>query len=266
MTVAWEIRSLINRKSKMFPKGYRNSLVTVWHVDPERGGSDDSCGFGYVRLTKSQIERLKNASWSEGRNPHFLRCQSKTWDGTVEEAECLRRGLILLVCRVLRIKYSWDQVCRHAAESIHIENYVGKAGDGFCFLPGYHSNSKKDSERDREDHFHQILCGVARNILTELRPWWRHPRYHFWHWKIQVHGLQSFKRWAFSRCCKCGGRFHWGYSPVSNNWNSQGPRWFRGETDVYHSDCNRPADPFRLQPPCRSLFSRIKSSIKLWQK
>jgi hypothetical protein len=241
MTVAWEIKSLIRRKSKFFPKGYRNSLVTIWHVDPERGGSDDSCGFGYVRLTKWQIERLKNASWSEGRNPHFLRCQAKTWDGSVVEAEHLHRGLIVLVCRVLRIRLTWSEVCRYAAEATHIKD-IGKAGDAFCFLPGYHSNSVRDSQLAREEHFRQLMCGVARTILTDKRPWWKHPRYHFWHFKVQVHFLTSFKRWAFSRCCKCGKRFSWGYAPVTNSWNSTGPRWFRGERDVFHSDCNRPWD------------------------
>lgn len=69
------------------------------------------------------------------------------------------------------------------------------------------------------------------------RPWWKHPRWHFWHWEIQIHVVAQFKRWAFSRCVSCGKGFTWGYSPTGFNWDSGGPRWFRSETDVYHSEC-----------------------------
>jgi hypothetical protein len=69
------------------------------------------------------------------------------------------------------------------------------------------------------------------------RPWWKHPRWHIHHWKIQVPFLLDLKRFLFSRCAHCGKRLPWGYSPVSNSWHSTGPQWFRGEKDVFHRDC-----------------------------
>lgn len=226
-------------RDRHWPEGYRETFITIWHVDPERDGSDDSCGYSYVKLTPKQLEVLRNAAWSEGRDPHFLCCPSKQWEGTLPEAEALYRGLVLLVARVLRLKMRFDEAAKYASEAMNIRT-CGKFGDTFCFLPGYHTNSQKDSPEQRQDHFHSILCGVARNILTDRRYWWQHPRWHFWHWKIQCHPLLHFKRWAFSRCSKCGGRFCWGYSPVTNSWNGTGPRWFRSERDVFHSDCNLP--------------------------
>lgn len=243
-------------RSQMWPEGYRSTFITIWHVDPERGGSDDSCGYSRVMLTKKQVEILKNAAWCEGRDAHFLCCAAKEWNGSVVEAESLYRGLRLLVCRVLRIKVSWDYICRSASESLHIrECECGKYGSAFCFLPGYHTNSQRDTPDIRQDHFHGILCNVASNILTDLRPKWKHPKWHFWHWKCQIQPLLTFKRWAFSRCCYCRKRFTWGYSPVTNNWNSTGPRWFRGETDVYHSDCNRPVDN------CCAQSTEVKTAV-----
>lgn len=233
-------------RSNHWSEGYRNTFITIWHVDPEKDGSDDSCGYSYPKITKAQRERLRNAAWPEGRNPHFLRCGNKEWDGTIADAECLKRGLILLVARVLRIHLTFDEAAKMASESTHIRD-VSKVGDVFCFVPGYHTNRPENSDKDREEHFHGILCNVARNILDHKRPWWKHPKWHFWHWKFQCHPLGTFKRWAFSRCCKCGKRFTWGYSPVTNSWNSEGPRWFRGERDCYHSDCNRPADSCVVQ-------------------
>lgn len=240
----WEEMTEAQRSKldRHWPEGYRDTFITIWHVDPERDGSDDSCGYSYVKLTPKQREKLRNAAWHEGLHPHFLCCAEKEWDRTYTEAETLYRGLVILVCRVLEIKITFDEACKYAAESCHILD-VAKTGGAFCFLPGYHSNSKKDNPDDRQEHFWGIMCGVARNIITSRRPWWRHPKWHFWHWKIKCNPTTDFKRWAFSRCCKCGKGFSWGYAPVTNNWNSTGPMWFRSENDVFHSSCDRPTDP-----------------------
>lgn len=240
MKRAWEEmpESLKARRSQTWPNGYRSPFVTIWHVDPECDGTDDSCGYSFVKLTPAQREKLRRAAWAEGYRPHFLRYSSKVYPGTAEEAECFYRGLVLLVVRVLGLKVSMDYVSRYAAEAVHIRDGSSEFGGAFCFLPGYHTNSPKDSESDREHHFHGILCGVARNILTDRRPWFRHPKWHFWHWEFQVHPVGQFKRWAFSRCCKCGGRFKWGESPTTNSWNGTGPRWFRGEPNIYHGRCS----------------------------
>lgn len=69
------------------------------------------------------------------------------------------------------------------------------------------------------------------------RRWWQHPRWHIHHWRITIHPLVDFRRWAWSRCAGCGGRFTWGYAPTTNQWHSKGPQWFRGDTDVWHSEC-----------------------------
>jgi hypothetical protein len=238
---AWEKMTPAQRaqRSPSRPEGYRDTFITVWHVDPERDGTDDSCGYSYVKLTKKQRERLRNAAWHEGHNPHFLCCREKEWTGTQAEAEALHRGLVFLICRVLRLKITFDEAAKFASEATHILD-CGKAGGAFCFLPGYHTNSQKDSIEEREDHFCGIMCNVARNILTERRRWWQHPKWHFWHWKIQCRPLLTFKRWAFSRCSKCGKRFAWGYNPVTNSWDGTGPRWFKSERDTFHSDCSRP--------------------------
>lgn len=224
-------------RSRQWPGGYRDTFITIWHVDPETDGSDNSCGFGYVKITKKQREILRNASWAEGRNPHYLCCNEKEWDGTLADAESLTRGLFLLVARVLRLPMTFDQAAKYASEHLHIRD-VQKAGSTFCFVVGYHTNGKTDKAEDREEHFQGILASVARIILTDRRPWYKHPKWHFWHWKIQCHPIQNFKRWAFSRCCKCGGRFKWGGSCVSNQWDGTGPMWFQSEQHLMHEKCS----------------------------
>lgn len=73
--------------------------------------------------------------------------------------------------------------------------------------------------------------------------WWQvHPRWHVWHWRIQIHPYMWARRWLLTRCCKCGGRFAYGESPVTGSWDRKPPRLFRGEEGLYHMDCSRPGE------------------------
>jgi len=165
-TVAFEIHSLIKHKSKLFPEGYRDVFITVWHIDPETDGSDDSCGW--------------------------------TWP-PLSEAETNYANLLI------------DN------DNDNLRSYFPNEDDRF--------EMKRKMRRIFRLHKHVT------------RRWWQHPRWHFWHWKIQIEPVLDLKRWLFSRCAKCGGRFGWGYAPTTTQWESGGPRWFRGECDVYHHEC-----------------------------
>lgn len=214
-------------RDQMWPEGYRETFITIWHKDPESDGSDDSCGWSYPRLTKLQIERLHNASWTESRNPHFLNCLDKEWHGNYSDAVSLYEGMVCMVCRVLRINVSMDFIRRYSVEAVHTPDCCPRTGV-FCFLPGYHTNNQNDSQEDRQKHFRGILCGIARGVLHDIRPWYKHPKWHFWHWRLQVHIWQSFKRWAFDRCCKCHKGFKWGEC-VIGDWNG---------TRIWHQSCD----------------------------
>jgi hypothetical protein len=241
MTVAFEIRYpwrayRASEARTSFDRTYRRSFMTIWHVDPERGGSDDSCGWSSPHLTIAQRDRLKSFAWTEARDPYFLRCGQQAWAGTRVEAEALYRALILHVADMVGIRLTFDAAAKMAAQAIHYPDCADRASV-FCFVPGYHTYTTEDRRDDREAKFLGACAWIARELLRDRRPWYRHPRWHFRHWKIQVHPLQALKRWAFSRCAGCGRRFPWGYSPVTFSWNGGGPRWFRSERDVYHSEC-----------------------------
>lgn len=245
MTVAHEIKYpwwKYKPGDKMWKDGYRDTFITIWHVDPERDGSDDSCGYIVPKLTKQQRERLKVLAWDEARDPYFLRVRGHKWDGLRSEAEALYRGLLLAVADYAHIPLTYEEAARVAARAIHKPECVDDAAR-FCFEPGYHSNFQEDRRNDREQHFHEMVCGIARWMLKDKRPWYRHPKWHVWHWQIQCHPVQQFKRWAFSRCSRCTRRFAYGETPLSGSWHSAGPRWFRGEKDIWHQQCDSSAKP-----------------------
>jgi hypothetical protein len=145
----------------------RETFITIWHVDPETDGTDDSCDW-----------------FGRGLSPTEKTAAHDLWEN---EGDNLRPYL----------------------------NHL--------------------DERDRTTVLEAQWLKPRRHYAP--RSWWRHPRWHVWHWSLQVHPLQALKRWLFSRCDQCGQRFSWGYSPIAYSWGSDGPRWFHGERGVYHHDC-----------------------------
>jgi hypothetical protein len=238
-TVAFKIPFPWYRRGPAFKDGstmrHWEPFITIWHVDPESDGSDDSCGWAYPRFTKKQLKRLQNLGWSESYNPVLQRHFGKTLDDPAD-AESLLRAAFLRTAYALGVKITADEAVRWACEAAHCSD------DGYrsllAFLPGWHSNREEDSQEARRDHANGLFFACARRILQEKRPRWRHPRWHVWHWRIQVHTAQQFKRWAFSRCCECGRGFTWGYAPTTNNWHGTGPLWFRSEKGVFHGNCD----------------------------
>lgn len=186
MTVAFEIRypwrayPKAQRKTE-FERTYRRAFIVIWHVDPERDGSDDSCD----------------------------------WSGRRRKLNARERALL-------------DAL----GDLFHKLGNAPYYPDRALYGPCPHGESPEG-------------WGVVGRAERAMWAWRRrgrrlHPRWHVWHWRIQCIPLQDFKRWAFSRCSKCGGQFAFGESPISGSWYGTGPRWFRGEKNVWHQSCDRP--------------------------
>lgn len=79
MTVVFEIKNPLVKPSQY---GYRPSFITVWHVDPERDGTDDSCDWFGRHLSPDEHEAAMDlvANEIDNLNPYF-----KGWhEGDVE--------------------------------------------------------------------------------------------------------------------------------------------------------------------------------------
>lgn len=250
-TVAWEIKSPFKRRSRLFPKGYRPTLVTAWHKDPCKDGTDDSCGFTTPKLTQVQRGRLEGAAWVEARNPWFQRLDAETNDDPVE-AESLMRGAVHCVAWHLGVGLRWDEVCELACHLTHSGRGENLRGS-LCHLPGYHTTSADGSTEERQRAAYRLFSMIARQILRSRRPWYRHPRWHVHHWRVSVVPLNAMKRRLFTRCAGCGGRFPWGYAPVTRGFHPHRPRWFRGEPGVYHDGCLPPDPSDRTPAPPRNI-------------
>lgn len=242
MTLAFQIKNpfIPVKKSRRADgtvwSSYRPALIDIWHVDPETDGSDDSCGWFGPNLTKDQLKSLRFLAQDEARHPWFQAHDGKAMDDPVRARELLD-GAIYATAMMLRLSYSGRRAEKLRTRLLHDphNNIRGL----LAYKSGYHGNSSNDAYW-REENAMSLFTVVAKAILRDLRPRWKHPRWHVHHWKVNVIPVRNFKRWAFSRCCKCGGRFPYNYAPVSTSWYGTGPRWFRSEEGIHHHDCRTP--------------------------
>lgn len=212
-------------------------FITIWHVDPERDGSDDSCGW----FMRSRHGDAKTLAKIEGRFA-FEWTHGVPYGWFNEDGDpmfsCQAIALGMFRIAVNEVFGHWSGradrfLRRHLHDILHFaENNCDSMYDMI------HRPYGRDG--DEKDRIHRAASCVYSWIIRADRPWWKHPKWHFWHWKIQVHPLQLFRRWLLTKCHVCGKGFKWGESPIGV-WDSPKPRWFeafRGERCLRHSGCN----------------------------
>lgn len=212
----------------------KRTLFTIWHRDPCSDGSDDSCGYSRPKLTDRQRGNLRFMAGQEARHPWFLALAAKSNPDPVA-CEALLRGMYLHVATAMGVKATLAEAAEFAARHVHcpMDNFRSS----LCYQPGWHSNFAEDREDQRERRAMEVFTCVGRAVLRAHRPWYRHPRWHVHHWRIQVPMLQRIRRWLFTRCEVCGKRFGWGYAPLSRLWERPKARLFKGEQGLRHFEC-----------------------------
>jgi len=233
-TVAFEVRypwrAYPNAKTP-WEKDYRASFITIWHRDPQRDGSDDSCGW-FMRCRhgdQSVLEKIK-ADFAFNWDPDY-----GGWFDKEGNPLFSTMAIVLDMFRIAAFKHfdgrgAADRfIQKHLAHILHFaENPVDSMHSSITGKYGI------ERRQDRIDRAASIIYGC---VLRWTRPAWKHPRWHFWHWNFQIHPWQNLRRHLFTRCCKCGGRFAYGESPCSSSWDSAPLRFMRGEQGLYHSSC-----------------------------
>ena len=189
---------------------------TLWHVDPESDGTDISCGWFSPKLTKKQISNIELSAEWEADHPFFLQARVKVLTNPAESLP-LMRCAFRYGAMMLREKVSLAEIDQWSIDAIcnHVDNFRSS----LCFEPGYHSNFREDRIEDRTRCAIELFGAVARWILREHRPWWKHPRWHIRHWKVTFPrrlpkcpecksrlGLLFTSQWVKLHCDECGWR------------------------------------------------------------
>jgi hypothetical protein len=232
-TVAFDIKRPWRDKpregDKIWPKGYRPPLITIWHVDP----TEDSCGWHTPPISADDYAKARKI----GEGDYVFVLGKHGFKMTPYE---------LIFC-------AWQAINGQmhgrrdltVDELVYMQNLASNPADnlrwGVAEFPT--TTSGPMPTIDTPEKLGEFYATILRCYRRHHRPWWRHPRWHFWHFKLQVHPWQQFRRWAFTRCAACGGRFAYGESPVGFQWHKPKTRWFRSEADAYHSSCANKVRP-----------------------
>lgn len=190
---------------------------TLWHCDPCRGGSDDSCGW-FPRAHHGDKAVLANIEsdfafdWDKTYSPS--REDHDDDDGDEFVAKTYYRGLFnpngdpllsvhgiainLFFLAALRTFGTRDKAVKylnaHLFEILFFaENPVDSMRDGIMrtFEKGC---GEEYTERERKERISRTAACIYGYILRDSRRWWQHPRWHFSHWRLSCRWVAQWKQ------------------------------------------------------------------------
>lgn len=218
MTVAHEI--YLGGKKKRNGH-YRTPLITIWHVDPETDGTDDSCGwFKRARhVDQKKLEAVKKEFQFNLKNNYWFDANGYRQFST--------QGVLLCMFKAatwVHFDHNRKKCDRFFRRHLHDILYFAENPTD-C---GGNTITGKFGEKINKESMNSMAIMVYTYIVRLTLHWWQHPRWHVHHWRIQFIPWQNFKRRWFLKCCVCGKR---GFksSPISD-WNG---------TKRWHQECDR---------------------------
>jgi hypothetical protein len=252
LTVAFNVKIPLPWKTTTFWKDKRKEwasyqIATIWHKDPEKDHTDDSCGWfkrarhGDKAVLEKIVKRFEEDwdrvfeyreedSMAEPKGP----IKSTYFRGYFcpnGEPHLSTQGIVLnLFFTAIGEHFqstgrtNWKKARRWMQRNlfdilIFGENCTDSLFDQIVRTFG--------DDTKREDRIRNMAAVIYGWILRREQRWWQHPRWHIHHWRIQVPFLQLLNRWLFVRCAKCKGRFKWKES-VYGSWSGR---------DIWHERC-----------------------------
>lgn len=222
-TVAFEITNPFVRKDKW---GYRPNLITIWHNDPEKDGTDDSCGW-FIRsrhCDQKTLEKIQKEFDFNFKNNYWFDKEGKQIFSTIGTLMLMYESALWIHFKHNRKKKN-AFMRKHCASIIHFaENPVDCGGDNITGKFYLSTNSHLLSE----DRFNGMAGMVYTDILNKERKWYQHPKWHIHHWSFKFHPFQQFKRRWWHKCFICGKRGT--KTHFMSDWNG---------TKRWHQECDQ---------------------------
>lgn len=225
-TQAFDIKNPFAKKRH----GYRPSLLTIWHRDPEnfkfKDGTqkqgvrdDDSCGWFRPAYHIAEWEAMKKVAIDQYGQIYARQVAER--DGKDYAHVCNQPEstyeVVYWIWRSIKAhgKKGWQYGRGHnvlsGAELEHIMILATNPVDNFKHH-GIHD------EHSFVEMFRMIWGSYRRFNL----PWYQHPRWHVHHWRFKFHPFQNLKRRYWDKCSSCGKRGFTG--PAYSDWSGS-RRW-----------------------------------------
>ena len=171
----------------------QRTLVTIWHVDPETDGTDNSCGWFHPHPTEKDQAQIEEMVKGDMDFP-FYTSQATVDTATLDNpnypslfqqppGDCL--GYVAAGWQ--RIAWSKNRRSLTASEWWAVVSLATNPDDNLRSILA-------DPEENPEERARRFLWWVMCQYLRHHRPWWRHPRWHIRHWQFQVHFIQTLRR------------------------------------------------------------------------
>lgn len=172
-------------------QSYRRTLIAVWHRDPETDGSDDSCGWSTPRLTEADRKLIDEIVQWDLKFPYFSSESIALMSVCVNPKYTFRSmgtgdSLGHVAAAWMMIARRRDERMPNASEWWAVVRLATNPADNLrsCLV---------EVADDPERRVRQFFTCVMRAYLRHHRPWWKHPRWHFWHWRVQWVFLQEIR-------------------------------------------------------------------------
>lgn len=201
---------------------YGLSFISIWHQDPERPGTgnrtDDSCGW-FDRSPGAYADAVAYLLNDKTTMHEVARALATRTPVTGEFGHTYPRmplgdslASVSLVAVELENRRWWNGqygkpgVCHSPLRKALTKrrDVLGQATD-LALRPLDNLSSVDEPET--------MVLLIAAALNRHYRPWWKHPRWHVHHWRIQFHPFLKPYRWLTRRCSRCGGMFGWNESP-----------------------------------------------------
>jgi len=181
MTVAFEIKNPFKNK-----RGDRNPLIIIWHVDPCKDGTDDSCGW-FLRprhFYLNVLDKIKSEFEFNIKHNYWFDKEGKQIFSTIGTLVQMYSAATWIYFNRNRRKQR-NFMKNHLLDIITFaENPVDCGGD---------SITNKWNENN-EERFNGIAGMIYSDICRKQRKWYQHPKWHIHHWRFQFVFLNIFKR------------------------------------------------------------------------
>lgn len=155
---------------------------TLYHIDPCTDGTDSSCGwFMRARHCDQDIRRRVQSAF---------RFEMQYWfHPETGEPQMSMGAIALAMFRWAAWEYfkhdhrktdRWVQ--SHCAEILMFaENSIDS-----LFRPKFQLSEQECAYRGmaKQEVMDSFADCVLSYIYRDMRPWWKHPRWHVWHWKL----------------------------------------------------------------------------------
>lgn len=140
--------------------------VCLWHRD--RNGSDGACGWPFVCLTTEQrgkVQKIGEREFVFVLGKHGF--QMTPFELILESWQTVAHGMFG------RSRWRGSQVTH--GELMYIHSLASNPIDNL---------RHGASESTTPEKYGNFCANILRLYLTYHRPWYKHPRWHFWHWSF----------------------------------------------------------------------------------